>query len=69
MESSFAGLDFGKAKGTHFTVEMLMTLGRDVCRTMLAYQNIYIPEELRSLPMFKRLLTAESNGIPSTPAV
>jgi cytosolic carboxypeptidase protein 2/3 len=65
MESSFAGLDMGKAAGTHFTVEMLGTLGRDLCRTLLAYSNIFIPEELRSLPMFKRMLVSETDGTPS----
>ena len=35
---------------------MLGSLGRDVCRSILAYSNIFIPEELRALPMFKRML-------------
>jgi hypothetical protein len=37
MESSFAGSDMGKYAGQHFTSEMLMTLGKDLCRSILAY--------------------------------
>jgi cytosolic carboxypeptidase protein 2/3 len=59
MESSFAGMDVGKYAGMHFTVDMLATLGKDLCRTILAYQNIYIPEELRNLPMFRRMIEAK----------
>ena len=62
MESSFAGVDFGKHAGLHFTAEMLGSLGRDVCRSILAYSNIFIAEELRSLPMFKRMLAPEKTG-------
>ena len=56
MESSFAGVDQGKHAGIHFTAEMLGSLGRDLCRSILAYSNIFVPEELRSLPMFKKML-------------
>jgi hypothetical protein len=59
MESSFAGMDEGKYAGMHFTVEMLMTLGKDLCRTILAYQNIFVPEELKNLPMFKKMLDSK----------
>lgn len=37
MESSFAGVDIGEAKGNHLTTKMLETLGRDLCRTLLIY--------------------------------
>ena len=37
MESSFAGLDFGIHKGKHLTTQMLETLGRDLCRTILIH--------------------------------
>jgi len=47
MESSFAGVDTGKHAGLHFTAEMLGSIGRDLCRSVLAYSNIFIPEELR----------------------
>ena len=47
MESSFAGVDTGKHAGMHFTAEMLGSIGRDLCRSVLAYSNIFIPEELR----------------------
>jgi len=35
MESSFAGIDFGKEQGNHFTTNMLETLGKDLCRSLL----------------------------------
>jgi hypothetical protein len=41
---------------------MLMTLGKDLCRSILAYQNLYIAEELRDLPMFKRKLEQKDLG-------
>ena len=37
MESSFAGVDMGKDKGTHLTTEMMETVGKDLCRTILIY--------------------------------
>jgi len=46
MESSFAGIDFGKQKGMHLTTVMLETLGKDLCRTLLIYENIFVPSEL-----------------------
>jgi hypothetical protein len=46
MESSFAGIDFGKQKGMHLTTAMLETLGKDLCRTLLIYENIFVPSEL-----------------------
>jgi hypothetical protein len=51
MESSFAGLDISKDRGMHLTTDMLESLGRDMCRTLLIYEQIYVPPELRS--MFK----------------
>jgi cytosolic carboxypeptidase protein 2/3 len=48
MESSFAGVDFGDNKGMHLTADMLETLGRDLCRSILIYTSIYVPHELRS---------------------
>ena len=52
MESSFAGLDMGKAAGMHLTTEMLETLGHDCCRSLLIYCNIFIPPELHEIPFF-----------------
>ena len=46
MESTFAGLDFGKQKGLHMTTHMLETLGKDLCRTILIYEKIFVPPEL-----------------------
>lgn len=37
MESTFAGLDFGKDKGNHISTEMLESIGRDLCRTVLIH--------------------------------
>ena len=37
MESSFAGVDISKDKGYHLTTDMLETLGKDLCRTLLIY--------------------------------
>ena len=37
MESSFAGVDISKDKGNHLTTDMLETLGKDLCRTLLIY--------------------------------
>lgn len=49
MESSFAGVDMGKDKGAHLTTEMMETVGRDLCRTILIYAQIYVPPELAKL--------------------
>lgn len=64
MESSFAGMDMGKTKGMHFTSDMLASLGRDCCRVILAYQNKFIADELKSLPMFKKIIEAKESGKP-----
>jgi len=48
MESSFAGMDFGEDKGNHLTTTMLESLGRDLCRTLLIYNHIYVPVKLRN---------------------
>lgn len=37
LETSFAGVDFGKASGYHFNTQMLESLGRDLCRTLLVH--------------------------------
>ena len=37
MESSFAGVDFGNESGQHFTTQMLESLGKDLCRTLLIH--------------------------------
>jgi len=44
MESSFAGLDFGKLSGKHLTTQMLESLGRDLCRAILIYSKLYVPD-------------------------
>ena len=69
MESSFAGMDEGKMAGLHFTSEMLASLGRDLCRSILPYSNLYVPEELRELPMFKRLPVPQPGDSKKMPKI
>lgn len=54
MESSFAGVDFGDQAGQHFSTQMFETIGKDLCRCILVYQNIYVPSELKDLPFFRK---------------
>ena len=54
MESTFAGVDFGDKKGLHMSVHMLETLGRDLCRTLLIYKQIYVPPELQKIFKVKK---------------
>ena len=49
MESTFSGVDIGDNKGTHMSPENFEQMGRDLCRTLLIYENIYIPPELEHL--------------------
>lgn len=56
MESSFAGVDQSKDKGKHLTTSMLETLGRDLCRTLLIYCQIYVPPELKTMFKAKRVV-------------
>ena len=49
MESTFSGLDIGDLKGQHMATENFEEMGKDLCRTLLIYENIYIPPELESL--------------------
>lgn len=46
MESTFSGMDTGPNKGMHLSTDDLESLGRDLCRTVLVYCDIYIPPEL-----------------------
>ena len=62
MESSFAGLDMGKAAGMHLTTEMLETLGHDCCRSLLIYCNIFIPPELHEIPFFQNMLQQQKKA-------
>lgn len=48
MESTFSGADFGDSKGYHLTTAMLQTVGKDVCRALLIYNKIYLPNELNN---------------------
>jgi len=54
MESTFSGLDKGPFAGQHLTTDMLEGMGRDLCRTILVQQNLFVPTELQKLPEFQR---------------
>jgi hypothetical protein len=49
MESTFSGLDMGERKGQHMTTFDFEQMGKDLCRTLLIYENIHIPPELEHL--------------------
>jgi len=49
MESTFSGVDIGENKGTHMAPENFEHMGTDLCRTLLIYENIYVPPELEHL--------------------
>ena len=61
MESSFAGVDQSKDKGKHLTTSMLETLGRDLCRTLLIYCQIYVPPELKTMFKAKKVVKKKTN--------
>lgn len=47
LESTFSGMDYGKHKGFHMTTLMLESVGRDLARCLLIYNEIFVPPELR----------------------
>jgi hypothetical protein len=49
MESTFSGIDYGELSGQHLSLENFEEMGRDLCRTILIYTNIFVPEELRHI--------------------
>jgi len=49
MESTFSGVDIGEHKGQHMRTSMFEEMGRDLCRTLLIYENIFIPKELEHI--------------------
>lgn len=49
MESTFSGIDRGEQKGLHMTQENFESMGTDLCRALLIYSNIFVPEELKHL--------------------
>jgi hypothetical protein len=53
-ESSFCGNEHGPFKDKHFTREDLGTVGKDICRSLLIYSGIKVPDDI-DLPfdMFK----------------
>ena len=63
LESSFAGVDIGKETGFHLTTQMLEALGRDLCRTLLIHQSIYVPPELQDQFKVKKMINGGSASI------
>lgn len=61
MESTFAGLDYGKFSGKHITTQQLESLGKDLCRTILIYSKIYVPDELKGMFKAKQLPPSGKN--------
>lgn len=49
MESTFSGMDRGPFKGRHITTDELESLGRDLCRTLLIYGDIFVHPDLTEL--------------------
>jgi hypothetical protein len=49
MESTFGGCDFGDLRGEFMDISDFEQMGVDLCRTILLYENIYIPPELEHL--------------------
>ena len=45
----------------HLTTDALESLGRDLCRTVLVYQDMYVPPELENLTIFANKATASPN--------
>ena len=63
MESTFSGMDMvrniinlcsqGSNKGLHITTDDLESLGKDLCRTILVYSDIFIPHELENMEILQ----------------
>jgi len=49
MESSFSGMDFGPHKGEHLTQIYLEKMGKDLCRSLLLYDEIAHLDEICQL--------------------
>lgn len=49
MESTFSGIDFGELKGQHLHTNQFEEMGKDLCRTLLLYENLFIPPEIKDL--------------------
>ena len=49
LESTFSGVDFGDLKGQFMATSDFEQMGKELCRTILVYENIYIPPEFESL--------------------
>ena len=51
MESSFCGNDQGPHAGKHFTRSALECVGADLCRTLLLYCGLSVPENMNLNPV------------------
>jgi cytosolic carboxypeptidase protein 2/3 len=49
MESTFSGMDYGPQKGVHLSTDDLENMGRDLCRAVLVYSEIYFPKDLSTV--------------------
>ena len=48
LESTFSGCDFGPKSGIHLTTEDLKQMGKDLCITIMVYNNLKLPETCQS---------------------
>ena len=46
MESSFCGNDQGPYANYHFSLDNLLQMGRDFCRTLFIYNHISLPQNM-----------------------
>jgi len=59
MESTFSGVDFGDLKGQHLRIEDFEQIGIDLCRAILIFDNVYVPNDLKEIFGVK-----EDGGVP-----
>ena len=59
MEASFAGANFGRHAGVHFTPAMLMQMGQYFCDTILDY---FDPDQSRLRAVYDELLALYPPG-------
>jgi len=64
MESSFCGNEHGPFKDKHFTREDLMQVGKDLCKSILAYTGLKIPDGIDIPPdLFKNSEAPETSKV------
>lgn len=67
MESSFCGNDKGPHAGKHFTRAALECVGTDLCRTLLLYCGLSVPENINLTPDKREEDKEEEEKRPATP--